>query len=92
MFFLASLFTNRLFLGGLVALLIVGAIAGLYAKGRIDGKEALKNQQRLQLERAKDDAQKSQDEVDDCYDVGGRWLQSQGRCIMPSVPAPKAHG
>lgn len=24
--------------------------------------------------------------VGDCYSVGGKWVQSEGRCVMPRVP------
>ena len=63
MFFLPSLITSRVFLGGVFALLIVGAIAGLYAKGRMDGRAAAISQSdRATIKDAKD-AQKARDDA-----------------------------
>lgn len=26
--------------------------------------------------------------VAECYSVGGKWMQSEGRCVMPRIPSP----
>lgn len=34
------------------------------------------------------DAGRAARNVADCYSVGGKWVQSKGRCVMPRLPSP----
>lgn len=61
--FLASLLTNRIAVGAVLALFIIGGLAGLYAKGRMDGRAAAISQSDSATIRDAKNAQKARDGV-----------------------------
>lgn len=62
----------------LVALLVI--IAGIYLKGRGDGKDSALTGVQKQNDKAIKEADEAARTVDDCYQSGGVWDRATGNC------------
>jgi hypothetical protein len=69
-------------IAGAAAAAAILAYAGGYHHGHVQGRAA----ERIAIERATDEAaaksEDARDRVNACYDTGGVWLRSQGRCVQ----------
>lgn len=76
--------------GRTILIAAVGALclAGVFKLHEIKVERRVKAEIERKIKEQADAAAQGATRVDDCYAIGGKWVQSTGRCVMSGVQRP----
>lgn len=77
-------------IGRTILIAVAGAVCVWFALSAYTShvEQRVRDQIERQNQERANDAGRAARNVADCYSVGGKWMQSEGRCVMPRLPSP----
>ena len=77
-------------IGRTILIAVAGAVCVWFALSSYTShvEQRVRDEIERQNQERANDAGRASRNVADCYSVGGKWMQSEGRCVLPGVQRP----